>query len=209
MSVESTPAGDATYLAVVGDVPQQTLAAMRASHTPSLSAVVSLSVHLAAVQHAIVPQVSRVLDDSRAVESLRSGSLGVERRLRVLELYLTGDVTALDKPRAIQALIDAVDAQSQRETRVLQRLAGRLSDDEQRALAEKYMHALLHAPSRPHPNSPHGATLGSLAFHVNSWRDRVMDTLDSRYLPVQRRLREPLRHGRLRRGLMGQPPPPE
>ena len=85
---------------------------------------------------------------------------------------------------------------------MLQRLAERLSPDEQRQVTAAYQEALQHAPTRPHPHSPHAGWLGALAFHVNAWRDRIMDTLDSRHLPTPRRHREPVRSGRRARGLL-------
>ena len=188
-------------LSVVQDAPERALAVLEAD-VPPLDAVVWLSVHLAAVEHVVHPLVARVLDDRAAVAALRSGTVGVQEMLRLLELFVTGDRAVLDEARAVAALVPSVQAQARKERRVLQRLADRLSCDEQRQVAAAYQDALQHAPTRPHPHSPHGARLAALAFHVNAWRDRVMDTLDSRHLPTPRPRREPLRSGRSTRGLL-------
>lgn len=192
---------DRRAFSVVEDAPERALALLKDPNAPSLDAIVWLSVHLAAVEHVVYPEVVRVLGDAPAVLALRQGMVRVEQTLRQLELFVTGDIADLDQPRVTATLIKSVEAQARREQLVLQRLAERLSPDEQQHIAASYQDTLQHAPTRPHPHSPHGARLGALAFHINAWRDHVMDTLDSRHLPTPQRHREPLRSARRERGL--------
>jgi hypothetical protein len=47
-------------------------------------------------------------------------------------------------------------------------------------LAEGYLRCLAHAPTRPHPRAPQGATGYRVAFAVHRRWDRLLDTLDAR-----------------------------
>ena len=180
-------------LQAIEDAHERALEALADPDTPTLDAVVWLSVHLAAVQHVVQPEFSRFFDGP-IVRTFRRGAGRIERTLRTLEQLESGDalVSNVDETRVLHALVAQVGAQADLEHRLLDQLAERLSPDEQRRLVAEYQCALAQAPTRPHPHAPHGPVLGGLAFRVNGPRDHVMDTLDSRHIPTPHRPRKPV-----------------
>lgn len=155
---------------------------------PPLDAVTWLSAHLSAVQHVLHPAVDKVLHDTSAVQALRRSTAHTEGALRLLEQSLSGDalVPSLDRQRTRQQLVEATREQTAQEQALLEQLAEQLPVQEQEQLVADYRNALAHAPTRPHPHAPHGAVLGRLAFWVNGFRDRAMDTMDARPVPSPR-----------------------
>jgi hypothetical protein len=63
---------------------------------------------------------------------------------------------------------------------------------------------LEHAPTRPHPHTPHRGVLGAAAFRVDAWRDRVLDTMDGRHVPAPRAPRQSVAPGRWGNYLLGE-----
>jgi len=82
-----------------------------------------------------------------------------------------------------------------------------LDADEQRELAESYLDVLVKAPTRPHPHLPHHRLSGAIAFRVDVVRDRLLDTMDSRHVPLPRVPREARKPGRWGSYLLGQMQP--
>ena len=60
------------------------------------------------------------------------------------------------------------------------------------------------APTRPHPHLPHRGITGAIAFRVDAVRDRVLDTMDSRHVPLPRAPHESRTPGRWGSYLLGQ-----
>ncbi|HEV7208463.1 MAG TPA: hypothetical protein VGN54_06970 [Mycobacteriales bacterium] len=201
MNHDPTPPGnDDVPLRALEEARERALALLDDPDVPPLDAVVWLSAHLSAIQHVVHPAVARVLRDEPTLTTLRQSNLEIERALRLLERFHSGDWLAigLDEPAMTRSLVALVTEQAGIEHPLLQRLAEQLSADEQEKIVAAYQHALEHAPTRPHPHSPHGTRLGALAFRVNELRDRIMDTVDSRPIPTprpHRKLIKPSRWG--------------
>lgn len=198
MSSHAAHRDPARPLEDIQDARTGALALLDDTGVPPLDAVTWLSAHLSAVQHVLHPAVARVLHDRPAVAALRRSTTLIERSLRLLEQSLAGDahIPALDRAAHRQALVASITAQAAAEQVLLDQLARTLPLEEQRRLVEDYQQALEHAPTRPHPHAPHGALLGALAFRVNGWRDRVMDTVDARRVPSPRPVPAPPVHSR-------------
>src|SRR4051794_19058378 len=195
---------------VVEDAHEQAAAALTVGASSPLDAVVWLSAHLAAVGRAITPVATRRLGETAAVR--REGhrrDLELERMLRIAERRHSGDVLAsgLDGERLRTSILSMLDAHAEIEHTRLTALADLLDDEEQRALAEAYLEALKKAPTRPHPYLPHRGLSGAIAFRVNAARDRLLDTMDSRHVPLPRVPQEARRPGRWGSYLLGQMQP--
>src|SRR3954452_17621694 len=195
---------------VVDDAHVQAAAALTAGASSPLDAVVWLSAHLAAVGRVITPVATSRLGETAAAQ--REGhrrDLELERMLRIAERRHSGDVLAsgLDAERLRTSILSRLDAHAEIEHTRLTALADLLDDEEQRSLAEAYLHALMTAPTRPHPHLPHRGLSGAIAFRVNAARDRLLDTMDSRHVPLPRVPYEACRPGRWGSYLLGQMQP--
>jgi hypothetical protein len=201
---------DSALACVVEDAHEQAGAALTAGASSPLDAVVWLSAHLAAVGRTITPVATRRLGETAVVR--REGhrrDLELERMLRIAERRHSGDVLAsgLDCERLRTSILSRLDAHAEIEHTRLAALADLLDEEEQRALAEAYLDALKKAPTRPHPHLAHRGHSGAIAFRVNAVRDRLLDTMDSRHIPLPRVPHEPRRQGRWGSYLLGQMQP--
>jgi len=200
-------------LAEIEDGHERAFAVLDDPNGSLLDAVVWLSAHLAAVQHVVRPAALRVLGDTPSVTALDRGTVRVERTVRSLEQLASGDGLAagVDEGWLTRELTRAVNAQADREHRILGRLANDMPPKEQAELVAAYRRALEQAPTRPHPHTPHTGRWGALAFWVDARRDRIMDTLDSRHVPTPHRARAQVKTGRWSDYLLGRrsPRPPD
>jgi len=195
---------------VVEDAHAQATTALEPETSAPLDAVVWLSAHLAAVGRVVAPVATRRLREPAAV--LREGhrrDLELERMLRIAERRHSGDVLAsgLDGERIRRAIAARLDAHAELEHARLTALAEVLDDVEQVRLAGAYLDALVKAPTRPHPHLPHHGVAGAIAFRVDAVRDRLLDTMDSRHVPLPRAQHEARRPGRWGSYLLGQMQP--
>src|SRR4051794_7656739 len=201
---------DLALACVVEDAHDQARAALTAGASSPLDAVVWLSARLAAVGRAITPVATRRLGETAAARCERHRrDLALERMLRIAERRHSGDVLAsgLDGERLRTSILSKLDAHAEIEHARLTALADLLDVEEQCALAEAYLDALKKAPTRPHPHLPHRGLSGAIAFRVNAVRDRLLDTMDSRHVPLPRVPHEARRPGRWGSYLLGQMQP--
>jgi hypothetical protein len=195
---------------VVEDAHEQAAAALAAETAAPLDAVVWLSAHLAAVARTVTPVSTRRLDEPAGVRrEAHRRDLELERMLRIAERRHSGDVLAagLDAERLRTAIVARLDAHAEIEHARLTALVEVLDADEQRELAESYLDVLVKAPTRPHPHLPHHGLSGAIAFRVDVVRDRLLDTMDSRHVPLPRVPREARKPGRWGSYLLGQMQP--
>ena len=153
-----TPAPrDDRPLHVIEDAYEHAFAALTDPHAPPLDAVVWLCVHLSAVQHVVQRELARFVDGPDVAAFRREG-VHLERTLRTLEQLECRDalVSNIDAGLVLRSLLDQVRAQADHEHRLLLQLAEQLSPREQRRLVADYERAIAHAPTRPHPHTPHG-----------------------------------------------------
>jgi hypothetical protein len=169
-----------------------------------LDAVVWLSAHLAAIDHAVYPVVRRVLPSGRAlVAEHRAIDARLAHKLRAAESHHSGDVLAAghNPSRLTEDLRTLVAEHAAAEAQLVARLVDALTDDAQTALATAYESALAHAPTRPHPHLHRGG----LMFWLDSLRDRLLDTMDGRHVPMPRTVRAHVTPGRWGSYVLGQP----
>ena len=149
-----------------------------------LDAVVWLSAHVAAMQRTVHGSVRR----SHRLAEARAADRGLETVLRRVEQHFAGDALAaqLGEHELDGALRRAFELHSRTEKALLEELIERLPAEQVAALAAAYSDALRRAPTRPHPHVPHNGILGAVAFRLDAWRDKVMDTMDGRHVPSPR-----------------------
>jgi hypothetical protein len=204
MTTKTLDTDNRLELRAVQDAPHRALDVLADPHAPLLDAVVWLSAHLSAVHHVVHPELRRRVGATSVDEAVAS-AVQLEHLLRELEQQVTGDALAAhtDQAHLVRSLANELTAHIALERGLLDQLRERLSPKEQRHLAATYQHALAHGPTRPHPHAPHGQALSGLAYRVNSPRDRLMDTLDSRHVPTRRRSRLPVKPSRWGDYLLG------
>ena len=156
--------------------------------------VATLSGHLAAVETVLYPVARRRLDGGRdEVAAQQRLSRRIERLMRLIEGHFYGEVHAIDmqvEPLQRQ-LAQLVDTSRRSELDLARRLDATLTTAQRRAVEEDFAAAIKHAPTRPHPYTPHTRGLARFAFHVCSVWDRAFDVMDNRHVPgpkPQRRL---------------------
>ena len=166
---------------------ERALHALADPNTAPLEAVTWLAAHLAAVERVIQPAVTRHLPGDRAaLRADRQLTARISRTLRMLERHHAGDATAsgVNEARLHGQLATLLKEHAARERALIGRLGQALGPQASETLASQYALALQHAPTRPHPHSPHAALLSHLAYRVNALRDHVLDILDSRQVPI-------------------------
>jgi hypothetical protein len=105
----------------------------------------------------------------------------------------------LSGERLRERLVELVNAHSAVQQRLVAALEGALDPAEADSLAKEYGEALEHAPTRPHPHL-HSRML----FRLDAMRDRILDTMDGRHVPVPRVARTHITPGRWGSYLIGQ-----
>lgn len=163
------------------------LAALDDPAANSLAAVTWSSAHLAAAERALYPVAARALDHGRVrVREQRALDQDLQHQLWRLDRRLTGDVHLRMAP--IDELEDAVRVglreHADGEHALVDGLRRELAPEQQRELAERLAQALVRAPTRPHPHTPHGAWTGGLGFWFGGLVDRQRDVMDSRSVPT-------------------------
>lgn len=172
-----------------------------------LEVVVWLSGHIAAFERAVYPVVKNELPDGRGlVEQDREVVNRLTRTLRMLERRHSGDVlaTGLSAQRLGERISEQVAEHREVLRRILDELESALDQAAMTELARSYDDALSHAPTRPHPHV-HSALL----FRLDALRDRILDTMDGRHVPLPRVRRTRITPGRWGAYLLGQPHEPQ
>ncbi len=170
--------------------------------------VSAIARHLAAAQEVLVPAVRKHLPDGdrRAADYLHCAK-ALERHLHAVKARMYGDRTASRLHLAdLWELVEYELAQHVRhEQQLVEELAAALSDTGLAELATKVDGALAHAPTRPHPHSPHAGVAGRTSHRLWRVADDVWDNLESRTLPRQRKPDHPGRNSLLTRYVTGTP----
>ncbi|HWB66517.1 MAG TPA: hypothetical protein VG708_06795 [Mycobacteriales bacterium] len=174
-----------------------------------LDAIVWLSAHLAAFDRAVAPKLKRVRPDGGVLlRRQRAVAERMSRLLRIAERHHSGDALAagLNPSRMGTALRRLIDEHVAVEAAIVDRMAQTLDRSACDEVVAAYRSALEHAPTRPHPHFAHGA----VTFRVDALRDRMLDAMDGRHVPVPRVPRRWRVPGRWGSYLLGQPQsPPE
>jgi hypothetical protein len=164
-----------------------------------LDAVGWLSAHLATVERVLSRALAREVR-----RELRAAAHALQEEVRWLEQVHSGDSlvsgrnAADQRQRVLHALDRYAEVERRAITSVLTQPADRVRD-----LAASYQRALVSAPTRPHPHLPSRGLAGAMAFRIEAWWDRAMNTMDSRHVPTPRRKRRVGDAGKWTAYLMG------
>jgi len=167
-----------------------------------------VSRHLAAVEEALLPVVrTRLPDGPHRVAAYLQHTRSLEHAVHALKARLYGDVQVhAVRPELLWEEIErALREHADLEHRLVDDLAAVLTDDERLDLGEAVLVAGGHAPTRPHPYSPHTGVLGRAAHRF--WRvvDGFWDTAEGRVIPHRRKAPHPRRESLLTRYFTGVP----
>jgi hypothetical protein len=185
-------------------------AALDDAQVNPLVAVGWAAAHLAAVERTLYPVAAHTVPAGR--RRVRS-QLGCDRRLHQalwrLDRRLTGDANAGTGPVDVleQEVRQAVDAHAAGELPLVAQLERLLDVEAQRALVQRLDEAVLRAPSRPHPNTPHLRLTDGAVFRLDALVDRWRDLMEGRPESTPRRRRPARRPGRWGSYLMAMPYP--
>lgn len=169
------------------------------SDNQRLQAVAWLSAHLAAMQHSIHPIIRHRLDDGAVLEAeLRTSTHNLMALLRLVERHEGGDLLAahVDVARLTDDLRSAMNLHVDFERHVAEQLTAVLDPHEQTELVAAYDAALRTAPTRPHLHLTHPGFLTPAIYWFERARDKLLDTMDGRHVPVPRKVRQPVERGR-------------
>lgn len=191
-SAEST---DGTLRAALSQAFDEADKLLGSTKSPPLDAVVWLSAHIAAFEHAVYPAIRKALPDGgELIAEDRGAASRLSKALRILERRHSGDVLAsgLSSERLTERIADLVRIQKTEQSLIVSRLEQALDTAAIADLIESYAAALSHAPTRPHPHLSHG----NLMFHLDAMRDKLLDTMDGRHVPIPRISRRRISPGR-------------
>jgi hypothetical protein len=189
---------------------EQICTALDDTGTSSLVAVAWAAAHLAAVERTVYPAAARALPNGR--RRVRS-QLACDRRLHLalwrLDRRLTGDANASRHPVGDleEEVRTAARQHATGELSLVGQLERLLDVEAQRALVQRLDDAVLRAPSRPHPNTPHLRLTDGAVFRLDALVDRWRDLMESRPDATPRRRRAVRRPGRWGSYLMAMPYP--
>jgi hypothetical protein len=172
--------------------------------TAPLDVVAWLSAHIAAMERSVYPVAKDALPDGQQVLAAHREITGrLTRTLRVVERRYSGDVLAsgLSSERLFQNLRALVEDYHVADGELVDRLVATLSPAAQEELIGAYETALEQAPTRPHPHLHRGG----LMFRLDGLRDRILDAMDGRHVPVPRLVKHHIVPGRWGSYLLGQP----
>lgn len=163
--------------------------------------------HLNAVEAVLLPAVQRHLDDgSELVRTFVRVTKELETSLVLAKAREYHSALAMTKrwEEVWDAVRRRLDHQRELELDLIRRLEAELDEDQLGEIAERLHEAELHAPSRPHPHSPHLGIRGRLARRMLHAVDSFWDTAEGRMIPEQRRP-ERKKPGRMTQYLLADP----
>lgn len=192
--------------AALGRAHDEAARLLAAEDSAPLDIVAWLSAHIAAYEHVVYPVIKHSLPNGHAlVDADRAIVIRLARALRVKERHHSGDTLAAGlSPARLDARITELIGQHQElQASILAKLEGVLDSAGLDKLRSAYNSALQHAPTRPHPH----LSSGGMVFRLDALRDRILDTMDSRHVPIPKVARTRIIPGRWGSWLLGQPQP--
>ncbi len=183
--------------------------ALDGSDSGSLAAVAWCSAHLGAADRILYAAAARHLPDGRRrVRALRAVDHRLQQALCRLDRRLTGDAHLCELP--VDEMANDVRARlhehADAERTVVAELTTVLDSEEQERLVHRLSAAMRHAPTRPHPHTPH-TPLSGLVSYVYAGVDRIRDLMDNRVVPTPQVTRPARVPGRWGCYVMGTPFP--
>lgn len=174
-------------LAVIESAHERAVSALTGGGEPLFDAVAWLSAHLAAMERVVEPELRRHVTRTGAQRRAdRKARNELVRLVRMLEQLAAADALA---PYATVAqvrdrVVSLLSEHAEAERHFVDQLARALGAQRAVAVATRYERAVAHGPTRPHPHAPHGRLMARPAFAVNRARDRILNVLDSRHVPI-------------------------
>lgn len=163
--------------------------------------------HLAAVDDVLLPVArARLVDGHAMVANYVAQAKGLEQALHAVKACLYGDVHA--RRLHGDALLDEVRRLlAEHETREAVILDGLISlpDDDVAGLTARLRRTEEHAPTRPHPYTPHTGVLGRMVHRAWSVCDSFWDSAEGRVIPHRIRPPHPRRDSLVTRYVLGAP----
>jgi hypothetical protein len=195
--------GSGALRAALGRAHEEAAQLLAGNDVASMDVVSWLSAHIAAYEHVVYPVIRHTLNNGRAlVDGDRAVVVKLARALRMKERHHSGDTLArgLSSERLDSRLAELVDQHQKLQASLLDKLEAALDDTGLSKLHASYTSALQHAPTRPHPH----LTSGGLLFRLDALRDRILDTMDGRHVPIPKAPKVRVIPGRWGSWLLGQ-----
>ncbi len=159
-------------------------------------------------EQATYPAARRLLPEAKPVaREYVSDARGIEQTMRHLLASMYGEVHDVDTPRRElwSELADRMDAHLLADEKLAAAVEEQLPTSEQHVLAAAYRTSFGHAPTRPHPYSPHASALGRVSNRFWSLADRALDVMDNREVPQRPRPPHPKQGNLVSQYLLGRP----
>jgi hypothetical protein len=151
--------------------------------------VATVSGYLGVAEAVLYPAARRRVPGGRtAATAQRRRARRIERLMHLIEGRFYGDSYAagMNVEELQDELTRWVEAYAASELDLARRLDAVLSPGQRRALIGRFLAALAHAPTRPHPFAPHPRGFARIVLRVCGVWDRAMDVMDNRVVPGQR-----------------------
>jgi hypothetical protein len=156
----------------------------------SLHGVIWLSAHLAALERAVETSAAGGVPEAHEqLQAQRKLSHDLQKLLRGLEQQRAGDALASHAawPDERTILLNQLDAHAAGERELIVLLSAKLDSKTIDKIHNNYVRVFENGPTRPHPHGPHKGPLGTAAYRFATFRDHVLDVLDSRTTPIPRK----------------------
>lgn len=144
--------------------------------------------HLAAVYDGVLPAARAAASGDRSLAAdYLHGCRELERTLHQLKAAMYGDTYAAraNKGQLWRRLRLLLYTHEAHETALLQRLTRDMTPEAHAILLDRLQRSQRHAPTRPHPYSPHTGVTGRLSNRIWSVLDAVWDRAECRFIPPQ------------------------
>ena len=164
--------------------------------------------HLAAVDEALLPVARKRLPEGHGlIAGYVAQARELELTLHAVKASIYGDVNArrLHADTLLEQARQLLAEHHERESVLVDGVIESLSDDDLNELAERLRRTEEHAPTRPHPYTPHTGLLGRAVSRVWSVVDGFWDSAEGRVIPHRARPPHPRRDSLLTRYMLGAP----
>jgi len=168
----------------------------------------TISRHLAAIDEVLLPVArKRVPDGHGLIVGYVAQARVLEHTLHAVKASIYGDVNArrLHADTLLEEARRLLAEHHERESVLVDGVVETLSDYDLRDLAERLHLTEEHAPTRPHPYTPHTGVLGRAVSRVWSVVDSFWDSAEGRVIPHRIRPPHPRRNSLLTRYMLGAP----
>jgi hypothetical protein len=164
--------------------------------------------HLAAVDETLLPVARRCHPDGHdLIIGYVAQARELEQTLHAVKASIYGDVNArrLHADTLLTQARQLLGEHHELESVLVDGVISSLPDEELGDLAERLRHTEEHAPTRPHPYTPHTGLLGRAVSRIWSVVDGFWDSAEGRVIPHRARPPHPRRNSLLTRYMLGAP----